>query len=474
MPLTELKQDPEQEQYIAGFPKNFNPNELRGKKICYGASLKTENHIGNRLIASLELINQYKPDTINWFIACELSYLKEQIENPQLNENDARQLARANGDALQTEHDSLLNLNKEKYEIDYEFLRWYEFDNASNSINAIKFRESKVQIYFLYILGGLINSLPKNNQNLEIFYQNILTIFNKLFANELVANKDIIGFEEIFNKPSASISPQDKQYIITVATNFVATVKTAAVFKNGLEWDIILTSNKNPTYICGLAKELYNTVNHVATMYTENHKEKTQKDFKPFNRESTWLRSRDYALLDVAMIVTLAKTQDFKFLLYPLRQTKSLQNFFNIIRILCEPFDFKIIDIILAHPEQQKKANLKVLSPEKPSNDTKSHLQMPFFRNVSLDKKSQDLIRTLAEKERLLLDAERLIQSLKEIKERAALLEITLKEHIDQAGGLISDTDLDTLNRLQNVDLVFNHTSKKNIPTDKKILTLRI
>lgn len=389
--ITKFKQDTDQEIFKAEFPKNFNPKNLEGRKICYGVSLKAENHTGNRLIASLELISRYNPAFCSWFIACELAYLKEQIEDPNLDETAARKLARTNGDKLAGEHASLLDSLKSIYNIDNKILRWYEFDNNNDTYKSLIFKESLAQVYFLYLLGIL-----KNNDNFPINQSDLTKLFNLV-----ILQKDIRAFEEILNQFMELLDKDNKKIVkdLNLITLLQKLLSSPNVFKKqaGFILDIFDVTTQ-PAFIAQTAQNFYKIVNGVATSRTDHLAEEAQDQLKVLDKNLTRSCSAKYALLDVAMILTLAKTQNFDYLLYPLRQQKSYLKFFNIIRILCQPFNLKIIDIILKQRllVLEQKENIHILPDVKNSvKEPVSSGRTAFFATSSpvkiINKKDNDV-----------------------------------------------------------------------------------
>lgn len=60
-----LEQNKDSEQYTATFPKNFKPDNLKDKNICYFVDLKFGAPSINKIIASLDLITGYKLNSCN-------------------------------------------------------------------------------------------------------------------------------------------------------------------------------------------------------------------------------------------------------------------------------------------------------------------------------------------------------------------------------------------------------------------------
>lgn len=303
--------------------------------------------------------------------------MKEQIENSSLSDEEARKLARANGDKLEIEHKSLLQQINVEYGINFEISRWHQFDNSANSNHAYHFEQSLAQIYLLYILGAA------SSAGSPINHEKIIKIFNLIFVN-----KDVESFKNELKLQYETISNKyDQQNVHSITTEAIEKLTGFNTLKEGIVLDFFFFILEDE-YILNFAKNFYKAVNAIATSYTDYFKDISQEMFKNFDRNLAWLHSRSYTLLYTAITLTLAKTKAYDFLLYPLQQKrqKSHHDYFNLLSKMCDYYDLKIIDItfnlLKVEPEEVASVQNQIsLSSTKNYTAASTTPKSKFFHN---------------------------------------------------------------------------------------------
>jgi len=421
-----FKQVENESLYNASFPKNLKPTDiakLNGSRMAVGNSLFTGNHTGNRLIATLNLLVGIVPKSIGWFIACEVGYLNLQIVAPELSEKEARALAREEGNKLAQEHIPFLKKIAEK-NISCAISRWYDYDQKGENLSnkhTLLYKESIAQIYFLYLIGSF------GNQISEDFFKQAVIDFNLyLKINSTITTSEFVK----------------KLYQNSEQVSFAKELASLKAFtQKDFSLNEIFSTGTPISEIIHAAKDLYNTINSIAASRTDGFQKNNDPSIntllKVLNKTAlskaadnvSFIRAncRDYALLDVVMILTLAKTQEFDYLFYPLRQTKTYRNFFNIIRKLCENLGLKIIDIILEEQKSLKNEPINQIQqlplPNKISTADAAGTFGIFPKSPTISTNAQSLINdTLNDLEREAKVVQMMSENLRRNIQRTALL----------------------------------------------------